>query len=160
MIKKTFIFAFFLFISCDVCYSQTDTIEIKETFWGTYFKVDGKLKNTPRLSKILKQTPEADVYRKRGVVLHFAITPFSFVGGGLFYIGLKQVVYGYNRGWVHLGISALSITGGVLFERASKNNLKKAVLIHNKQINISEEKTIKKEFFLSGNGIGLRIYLN
>lgn len=151
---------FIVFMGSMVVYSQRDTIEIKETFWGTYFKVDGKLKNTPRLSKILKQTPEADVYRKRGVVLHLATIPLTFVGGALFLPGLKQVVYGYNSGWVYLGSSVLSITGGVLFERASKKNLKKAVLIHNKQINISEEKTIKKEFFLSGNGIGLRIFLN
>lgn len=136
-------------------FSQTDTIQIKQTFFGPVYKMNGKTKTIGYINRQLKQTKEADLYRIEARKYNIISLPFSIVGGALFYPGFKQVIYGYNTGWAYLGGAAIFITGGILIGNKSKKNLKKAILIHNKKIKKENSFGQELKIGISPYGIGL-----
>jgi hypothetical protein len=133
MLNKIY-FLFVLLLVYGSGISQTDTIKIKKTFFGTVYSVGDKSKSFGKISKLIKETPEADYYREKAFKQNVPILPINLVGGALLYLGVKQISNGYNSGWAYLGGSVAFITSGILLKNASNRNLKEAILIHNKQV--------------------------
>ncbi|NVN94037.1 MAG: hypothetical protein HXX18_02010 [Bacteroidetes bacterium] len=158
--KKIIIIGLFLLsISQIFAQNQSDSIEIKKTFFGTIFRQNGKNLTPQQLINIMQ--PNAEAYKEMKVArtnYSFGMV-FSFAGGAFMGWPLGGAIAGKKMDWTLFGIGVGLTVISIPFSIAYTNHSKNAVRNFNNGLKQTGMNTIDLKLGITPDGIGITMAL-
>ncbi len=154
--KRIIILGLFLLCLAPIfAQNQSDSIEIKKTFFGTVYKQNGKNLTLQKLLNITRRNTEAYKEMEIAKPNYTFGSVFGFAGGLLVGWPIGGAIAGKEMDWALFGIGAGLIVLSIPFSIAYTKHTKNAIRIYNDGLNQTGMNAVNFKLGLTPNGLGI-----